>query len=96
MQCSFAPVRVLFTPFDRSKILLPFAQKTFGFYKLNNGKFGGKTAFIELCFFFIDLLAFEPGKLCPGVGIFVSFFRPGGRSFALKSCPGGGDFDAKN
>ena len=31
----------------------------------------------------------------PGVGIFVSFFRPGGRSFALKSCPGGGDFDGK-
>ena len=26
----------------------------------------------------------------PGVGIFVSFFRPGDRSFALKSCPGGG------
>ena len=51
-----------------------------------------KTAFIELCFFFIDLFAFELGKLCPGVGIFVSFFRPGGRSFALK----GGDFDGKN
>ena len=25
----------------------------------------------------------------PGGGILVSFFRPGGRSFALKSCPGG-------
>ena len=46
--------------------------------------------------FFIDLLAFELGKLCPGVGIFVSSFCPGGRSFALKSCPGGGDFDGKN
>ena len=34
-------------------------------------------AFIELCFFFIDLLAFEQGKLSPGVGIFVSFFDPG-------------------
>ena len=55
----------------------------------------GETAFIELCSFFIDLLAFEQGKLCPGVGIFVWFFRPGGRSFALKSCPGGGDFDGK-
>ena len=62
----------------------------------NYGKFGNKTAFIELCFFFIDLLAFELGKLCQGVGIFVSFFSPGGRSFALKSCPGGGDFDRKN
>ena len=31
---SFAPVRMLFCPFDGSKILLPFAQKTCGFYKL--------------------------------------------------------------
>ena len=35
MQGSFALVRVLFSPFDGSKILLPFAQKTFGFYKLS-------------------------------------------------------------
>ena len=35
MQGSFAPVRVLFSPFDGSKLLLPFAQETFGFYKLN-------------------------------------------------------------
>ena len=55
-----------------------------------------ETAFIKLCSSFIDLLAFELGKLCPGVGIFASFFRPGDRSFALKSCPGGGDFDGKN
>ena len=26
---------------------------------------------------------------------FVSFFQPGGRSFVLKSCPLGGDFDGK-
>ena len=26
----------------------------------------------------------------PGGGDFVSFFRPGDRSFALKSCPGRG------
>ena len=31
----FAYVRVLFNPFDGSKILLPFVQKTFGFYKLS-------------------------------------------------------------
>ena len=31
----------------------------------------------------------------PGGGDFVSFFRPGGWSFALKSCPLGGDFDKK-
>ena len=55
-----------------------------------------ETAFIKLCSFFIDLLAFELGKLCPGVGIFASFFRPRGWSFALKSCPGDGDFDRKN
>ena len=34
IQGSFASVRVLFSPFDGSKILLPFAQKTVGFYKL--------------------------------------------------------------
>ena len=43
--------------------------------------------------YFIDILAFGPGKLCPGVGILFRFFDPGGRSFALKSCPRGGDFD---
>ena len=32
----------------------------------------------------------------PGGGDFVSFFRPGGRSFELKNCPPGGDFDGKN
>ena len=32
----------------------------------------------------------------PGGGDFVSFFRPRGRSFTLKSCPRGGDFYAKN
>ena len=31
----------------------------------------------------------------PGGGDFVSFFLPGGRSFALESCPQGGDFDGK-
>ena len=62
----------------------------------NYGKFGKKLPFIELYSFFVDLLAFELGKLCPGVGTFVSFFCPGGRCFALKSCPGGGDLDGKN
>ena len=31
----------------------------------------------------------------PGVGIFVLSFRPRGRSFALKSCPGDGNFTEK-
>ena len=31
----------------------------------------------------------------PGGGDFVSFFRPRGLSFALKSCTQGGDFDEK-
>ena len=63
--------------------------------KLSSGqlwKIWKETAFIELC----DILALELGKLCPGVGIFVLFFRPGDRTFALKSCPGDGDFDGKN
>ena len=58
--------------------------------------FERKHAPIELWSYFIDILAFELGKLCPGVGILFRFFRPGGRSFALKSCPLGGDFDGKN
>ena len=59
--------------------------------------FERKYALIELWSYFIDILAFELGKLCPGVGILFRFFRrPGGRSFALKSCPRGGDFDGKN
>ena len=41
---------------------------------MENWKIGKETAFIELCSFFVDLLAFEQGKLCLGVGIFVSFF----------------------
>ena len=32
----------------------------------------------------------------PGGGDFFSLFLPEGRSFALKSCPRGGDFDGKN
>ena len=66
--------------------------------KLSNGqlwKIWKETALIELWSYFIDILAFEPGKLCPGVGILFRFFRPGGRSFALKSCPRGRDFDGK-
>ena len=55
-----------------------------------------RNCFHRICSFFIDILAFELGKSCPGVGISVSFFQPGGRSFVLKSCPGGGDFDGKN
>ena len=31
----------------------------------------------------------------PRGGDFVSFFPPGGRSFALESCPRGGDFEGK-
>ena len=57
--------------------------------------FERKYAPIELWSYFIDILAFELGKLCPGVGILFRFFRPGGWSFALKSCPRGGDFDGK-
>ena len=58
--------------------------------------FERKYAPIELWSYFIDISAFELGKLCPGVGILFRFFQPGGRSFALKSCPRGRDFDGKN
>ena len=35
-------------------------------------------------------------EIMPRAGDFASFFRPGGWSFALKSCPWGRDFDRKN
>ena len=50
--------------------------------------FERKYALIELWSYFIDILA-------PGVGILLCFIRPGDWSFALKSCPRGGDFDKK-
>ena len=78
----------------RANTLFPRKKKIVRLWKL--WKIWKENAFIELCSFSIDLLAFELGKLCPGVGISVSFVRPGGRSFALKSCPGGRDFDGKN
>ena len=46
-----------------------------------------ETAFIELCSFFIDLLAFKLGKLCLGVGIFVLFFHPGAGGLHWKAVP---------
>ena len=36
-----------------------------------------ETAFIESYSFFIDLSAFELGKLFPGVGFLFRFFDPG-------------------
>ena len=48
--------------------------------KLSNGqswKIWKETALIELWSYFIDILAFELGKLCPGVGILFRFFDPG-------------------
>ena len=38
-----------------------------------------RNCFYRIMFLFIDIVAFELGKLCPGVGIFVSFFDPGVR-----------------
>ena len=39
--------------------------------------FERKYALIELWSYFIDILAFELGKLCPGVGILFRFSDPG-------------------
>ena len=61
--------------------------------KLSNGqlwKIWKETAFIELWSYFIDILAFEPDKLCPGVGIFFVFFDPGAGVLHLKAVPGAG------
>ena len=39
--------------------------------------FERKYALIELWSYFIDILAFELGKLCPGVGFCFVFSDPG-------------------
>ena len=51
----------------------------------NYGKFGKKL-------YFIDILAFEPGKLCPGVGILFRFFSTQGPEFCTEklAVPGAG------
>ena len=36
-----------------------------------------RNCFYRIMFLFFYILAFEQGKSCPGVGIFVSFFDPG-------------------
>ena len=53
----------------------------------NSGK---ETALKELCSCSIDILSFELGKLCPGVGILFSFFDPGAGVFHWKAVPEAG------
>ena len=52
--------------------------------------FEGKYAHIELWSYFIDILAFELGKLCPGVGILFRFSGPGAGVLHWKAVPGAG------
>ena len=55
------------------------------------GNFERKYAPIELWSYFIDILAFERGKLCPGVGILFRFFSdPGAGVLHWKAVPGAG------
>ena len=49
-----------------------------------------ETVLIELCSLFTDILAFELGKLCPGVGILFRFFNPGAGVLHWKAVPGVG------
>ena len=55
-----------------------------------------RNCFYGIMFLFHSYLGIRAREVMPWGGDFVSFFRPGGRSFALKSCPLGGDFDGKN
>ena len=53
--------------------------------------FERKYALIELWSYFIDILAFELGKLCPGVGILFRFFLTRRPEFCTeKLSPGWG------
>ena len=61
--------------------------------KLSNGqlwKIWKETALIEICSFFIDILAFELSKLCPEVGILFRSFDPGAEVCTEKLFPGRG------
>ena len=50
-----------------------------------------ETALIKLCSFFIDILVFEQGKLCPGVEIlFLAFER--GAEFCTEKLSSGRGF----
>ena len=55
-----------------------------------------RNCFYKIMFPFSLIIDIQTREVMPGGGDFVSFFRPGGRSFALKNCPRGGDFDGKN
>ena len=53
-----------------------------------------ENAFIELCSLFIDILAFELGKLFPGMGILFRFSTQGSE-FCTENCSRGRDFYGK-
>ena len=61
----------------------------------NYGKFGKKLLLQNYVPFSL-IIDIRTRKVMPGGGDFVSFFRPRGRSFALKNCPRSRDFDGKN
>ena len=47
-----------------------------------------RNCFHRIMFLFdIDILAFEPRKLCPGVGILFRFLDPGARVLHRKAVP---------
>ena len=52
--------------------------------------FERRYAPIELWSYFIDILTFELGKLCPGVGILFRFSAPGAGVLHWKAVPGAG------
>ena len=67
--------------------------------KLSNGqkwKICKETALKELSSFFIDVLSFELGRLCPGVGILFPFLGPGARVLHWKAVPRAGILTKKS
>ena len=62
---------------------------------MENWKIWKETAFIELCLFFIDLLAFEQGKLCPWGGDFCFVFLTRGPEFCAEKLSRGWGFRRK-
>ena len=58
----------------------------------NYGKFWRKVCSYRIMVLFHWYIGIWTRQIMPGGGDFVLFFLLGGRSFALKSCPRGGDF----
>ena len=55
-----------------------------------------RNCFYKIMFLFHLSLGIRTRQVMPGGGDFCFVFSTRSPEFAMKSCPGGGDFDGKN